>query len=82
MPTIFERSKLGPFTKEEDLEREKILKTAGSLMSTLAIPAATILPFQDYLNDTNKIKEQELFVEVIIAPDFSKKALEILSEIP
>ena len=59
MPTIFERSVLGPFTKEEDLEREKILKAAGSLMSTLAIPAATILPFQDYLNDTNKIKEQE-----------------------
>jgi hypothetical protein len=59
MPTIFERSKLGPFTKEEDLEREDILKAAGSLMSTLAIPAATILPFQDYLNDTNKIKEQE-----------------------
>lgn len=28
----------------------------------------------------NKIKEQELFVEVIIAPEFSEKALEILTE--
>ena len=28
----------------------------------------------------NKIKEQELFVEVIIAPDFSKEALNILTE--
>ena len=59
MPTIFERSMLGPFTKEEDLEREAVLKLAGATAATVAIPAATILPFQDYLNDTNKIKEQE-----------------------
>lgn len=57
MPTIFD--KLGPFTKEEELKREEALKLTGAAAATLAIPAATILPFQDYLNDTSKIKEQE-----------------------
>ena len=57
MPTIFD--KLGPFTKEEELKREEALKLAGAATATLAIPAATITPFQNYLNDTYKIKEQE-----------------------
>ena len=57
MPTIFD--KLGPFTKEEELKRGDTLKLVGATTATLAIPPATILPFQNYLNDTNKIKEQE-----------------------
>ena len=57
MPTIYD--KLGPFTKEEELKRGDALKLLGATTATFAIPPATILPFQDYLNDTNKIKEQE-----------------------
>lgn len=58
MPTIFD--KLGPFTEEEERRKEESLKAIGALgTAALTIPAATILPFQDYLNSTNKIKEQE-----------------------
>ena len=58
MPTIFD--KLGPFTEEEERRKEESLKAIGTLgTAALTIPAATILTFQDYLNDTSKIKEQE-----------------------
>lgn len=58
MTTIFD--KLGPFTEEEERTKEKALKTIGTLgTAALTIPAATILTFEDYLNNTNKIKEQE-----------------------
>jgi len=58
MPTIFDR--IGPFTEEEERSKEEALKAIGSLAGTVTIPAATLLPFQNYLNDTSKIKKQEV----------------------
>ena len=58
MPTIFDQ--LGPFTEEEERRKEEGLKAIGTLgTAALTIPAATVLTFQNYLNDTNNIKRQE-----------------------
>jgi len=58
MPTIFDR--IGPFTEEEERRKEEALKAIGVLgTAALTIPAATALPFQNYLNDTTNIKRQE-----------------------
>jgi len=84
MPTIFDR--IGPFTEEEELEKEKALKLAGAATATLAIPAATMLPFQDYLNDTYKIKEQEamrMFPQAdpsILKGDAGKRVVNLIPE--
>lgn len=57
MPTIFDKT--DPLTKEEELQKEEALKLTKAAAGTLAIPTATILPFSNYLNDINKIKEKE-----------------------
>ena len=44
---------------EAERQRQEALKLAGAATATLAIPAATILPFQNFLSDTDKIKKQE-----------------------
>ena len=40
-------------------EQLQALQTMGASLSTLVIPPAAILPFQDLLQDTTKIKQQE-----------------------
>ena len=45
---------------EAERKKQEALKLVGSLgTAAVTIPAATILPFANYLNDTSKIKKQE-----------------------
>ena len=45
---------------EAERQRQKALKLVGALgVAGVAIPAGTIAPFSNYLNDTSKIKKQE-----------------------
>ena len=45
---------------ETERQKQEALKLVGSLgVAGVAIPAGTILPFANYLNDTSKIKKQE-----------------------
>lgn len=52
---------VGELSKEEiEQQRQEILNLIGSLgTAAVAIPAGTILPFQNLLQDTKKIKQQE-----------------------